>query len=451
MKFCALALGTRGDVQPFLGVARALLKRSSSLDSSVVICAAECFRSLTIDDYCAQEAREGRLTFETCGLERIEQPPGWMTATSLAEFIAENAKMYASKYDEMGNSMVSACTGCDVILVNVFSQHIGMDIAESLGAKCVALKLTPDTTTWRVPPFGEEEWRWPLNAGIVTYVRYLLRTFAAIRASIASKYTDEQNKFRQNSLSLGPVTLSRFGDMRRMTTLYGFSSALFPKPDDWPSCAHVTGFWFADNPKRRSLSDAHPRLDAFVRGCCEKESDRPVCVTFGSMSVIDAAGCDVVTRCVEAVIDGLQRKCVLIRGWTRKDVAERLKVRFGDSLCVVDAVPHELLFKHCSCVVYHGGAGTTARVLQSGVPAVVVPILRWYDQLGWGICIERTGAGVCVSSAQQATSDVLEEAVGKVIKNREFADAAKAVAAIMAREGGAEAAARLVLESVSDE
>jgi len=80
-----------------------------------------------------------------------------------------------------------------------------------------------------------------------------------------------------------------------------------------------------------------------------------------------------------------------------------------------------------------------------------VPILRWYDQLGWGICIERTGAGVCVSSAQQATSDVLEEAVGKVIKNREFADAAKAVAAIMAREGGAEAAARLVLESVSDE
>jgi hypothetical protein len=44
-------------------------------------------------------------------------------------------------------------------------------------------------------------------------------------------------------------------------------------------------------------------------------------------------------------------------------------------------VAHELLFPRCCAVVQHGGAGTTARCLLHGLPTVVVPLLRWFDQV----------------------------------------------------------------------
>ena len=49
------------------------------------------------------------------------------------------------------------------------------------------------------------------------------------------------------------------------------------------------------------------------------------------------------------------------------------------------------IFLHCSCVVFHGGAGTCAQVLLAGVPSIVIPILPWFDQRGWGYQIQKNG------------------------------------------------------------
>ena len=45
-------------------------------------------------------------------------------------------------------------------------------------------------------------------------------------------------------------------------------------------------------------------------------------------------------------------------------------------------VPHRWLFPKASCVVHHGGAGTTASVCYAKVPSVVVPHIT--DQPYWG-------------------------------------------------------------------
>jgi len=44
--------------------------------------------------------------------------------------------------------------------------------------------------------------------------------------------------------------------------------------------------------------------------------------------------------------------------------------------------------------VHHGGAGTTARALWSGVPSVIFPVLVFYDQPGWAALLEEQGLGV---------------------------------------------------------
>lgn len=67
---------------------------------------------------------------------------------------------------------------------------------------------------------------------------------------------------------------------------------------------------------------------------------------------------------------------------------------------------HELLFPRCAAVVHHGGAGTTARCLLHGTPAVLVPILQWFDQLAVAAAVRRlrTGAVLQLSSKELATA-----------------------------------------------
>jgi hypothetical protein len=60
------------------------------------------------------------------------------------------------------------------------------------------------------------------------------------------------------------------------------------------------------------------------------------------------------------------------------------------------SIPHELVLKYCSCVVYHGSAGTLARCIEAAVPVVVVPILPWSDQIFFGERMQELGAGELV-------------------------------------------------------
>jgi vancomycin aglycone glucosyltransferase len=52
---------------------------------------------------------------------------------------------------------------------------------------------------------------------------------------------------------------------------------------------------------------------------------------------------------------------------------------------------HDQLFRHASCVIHHGGAGTTASVLSAGRPHIIIPHIA--DQHFWGAEMERLGVG----------------------------------------------------------
>jgi vancomycin aglycone glucosyltransferase len=54
---------------------------------------------------------------------------------------------------------------------------------------------------------------------------------------------------------------------------------------------------------------------------------------------------------------------------------------------VIGAVSHDQLFKHASCVVHHGGAGTTASVLFAGKPQIIIPHIA--DQWFWAAEMKR--------------------------------------------------------------
>lgn len=98
-------------------------------------------------------------------------------------------------------------------------------------------------------------------------------------------------------------------------------------------------------------------------------------------------------------------------------------------------VPHDWLFKHVSCVVHHGGAGTTAAGIALGKPTVVVPFFG--DQPFWGAMVARAGAGPLPIPFKQLTSDKLAAAITEALKP-ETSQKAKELGASISEEKGTE-------------
>ena len=77
-------------------------------------------------------------------------------------------------------------------------------------------------------------------------------------------------------------------------------------------------------------------------------------------------------------------------------------------------VPHDWLFNYVSCVVHHGGAGTTAAGIALGKPTVVVPFFG--DQPFWGAMVARAGAGPSPIPNKQLTAENLAAAILEALK-----------------------------------
>ncbi|TEY66031.1 hypothetical protein BOTCAL_0134g00020 [Botryotinia calthae] len=71
--------------------------------------------------------------------------------------------------------------------------------------------------------------------------------------------------------------------------------------------------------------------------------------------------------------------------------------------------PHEWLFKHVSCILHHGGAGTTACGLLNGRPTATVPFFG--DQAFWGQMIAAAGAGPLPLHYKSLNHDNLTQAI----------------------------------------
>ena len=164
-----------------------------------------------------------------------------------------------------------------------------------------------------------------------------------------------------------------------------------------------------------------PRLEVELERFTAGESV-PV-VTFGSM-VYDNPG-ETMERFVRAW--PRDRKIILQRGW-----AQFPALGDGQNVLVLGQVSHDQLFRYASAVIHHGGAGTTASVLHSGVPQIVVPHIG--DQNFFGKEVERLGCGFRLP--RRRWPEQLHAAVARLLSEPLFAQNARRAQAILLREDG---------------
>ena len=413
MRITILAVGSRGDVQPYVALGLGLRAEGHT----VRIATHGVFEPLV---------REYNLDFALVEINPQELLKGadgqaWLeSGHNPLRFIRALMQVFGPRMERLLAESWQACADADAIIYSPLSLG-GFHIAERRGVPGFLASLQPSRPTRAFPsPFFP---KLPLGAAYNLWTHSLGDVIGRL---FAQPLWRPVNDFRQAALHLPPLSIGTF--QRRIweetPVLYGYSPSVVPKPADWPAWVHVTGYWFLPPPV-----DWQPPagLVDFL-----DDGPPPVYVGFGSMSGPDPA------RTTQIVLEALRRtrqRGVLLTGWDGLRQTD-----LPDSVYAIDSIPHDWLFPRMAAIVHHGGAGTTAAALRAGVPSLAVPFFG--DQPYWGDLIAALGVGPRPIPHKRLSAGRLAGAINSATSDpRMRANAAALGARIRAEDGVAEAVA----------
>ncbi|KAL1543698.1 sterol 3beta-glucosyltransferase [Salvia divinorum] len=406
LKIAVLVVGTRGDVQPFLAVAR----RLQAYGHHVRLATHSNFRGFV---------KSAGVDFYPLGGDpRI-----------LAGYMARNKGLIPSAPGEIAiqrkqikaiiESLLPACTEPDLITGEPFrAQAIIANppayghahVAEALGVPLHIFFTMPWTPTYAFPhPLA----RVPQSAGYwLSYILVDLLIWWGIRGLI--------NEFRRNKLKLPPIAYfsSYHGSISHLPTGYMWSPHVVPKPDDWGNQVDVVGYCFMN------LGSKYQPSEEFAEWI--QKGSPPIYIGFGSMPLDDT---NKTTKTILEALEITGQRGIVDRGWG--DLGKYSNIP-GNVFVIVDC-PHDWLFPQCSAVVHHGGAGTTATGLKAGCPTTIVPFFG--DQFFWGEIIYQKGLGPAPIPISQLTVESLTEAIRFMLQPEVKSRAIEVAARIEKQDG----------------
>ena len=203
-----------------------------------------------------------------------------------------------------------------------------------------------------------------------------------------------------------------------------FSRVLGAEQKDWPANTLITGFAFYDADAGNAKLPDH--LAKFV-----SDGEPPVVFTLGSAAVL-AAG-DFYDVSAKAVME-LRHRAVLLIG---TDERNRPKEKLPASVCIAEYAPYSELFSRASVVVHQGGVGTTAQCLKAGKPMLIMPYS--HDQPDNARRMKRLGVAKVIQKAKYTPAKVTRK-LEKILGNPALAAQARAVADEIRGEDGVKTA-----------
>ncbi|MFF5899954.1 glycosyltransferase [Streptomyces argenteolus] len=355
MRVLLVAYGSRGDIEPMVGLAL----RLRDLGWEAQVCAPPDFAHLL----------EGAgLPFAPLGRPLRPMVEGEVTGANplpQADLPRRAAALTASTYE----SVLSVADGCDVVLATglIPAGAGARAVAEKLGIPYVWVAYFPTYLpsphhppfAWAGRPFPPEVTGnldlWDLDAGTMNAL--FGEGVNSHRASVGLPPVDDVRDHvftRRPWLAADPVLApwARSPGFDVVQTGAWFRAGELPLPED------VEEFLGAGTP--------------------------PVYVGFGSMPMGEPERLARVT--VEAV-RAQGRRVLLARGW-----ADLALVDDGEDCLVVGEVDQKALFRRVAAVVHHGGAGTTTTAARAGATQAVVPQIA--DQPYWAQRVAALGIGV---------------------------------------------------------
>lgn len=405
MRVLLSTYGSRGDVQPLVGLARAL----QGLGAEAVVSApadAEFVGLLDRAGVPLAPAFMGVRDWIAAAKETGEGLP------QLA------ARIVPVQYD----AIAAAAAGCDAIVATGLfpSKAAAQAVAEAAGLHYVSAHFCPIyLPSPHHAPVAFPGWPHPPGeTGPAALWAHNARAMNAL-------FGDAVNALR------AAIGLPAFGNVRdgvfTRRPWLAADAVLGPwrpgaETDAMQAEAVQTGAWLLPDP--RPLPAA---VEAFLAA-----GDPPVYVGFGSMAMQAAPDA---ARTAIAAVRAQGRRVLLARGW-----AGLAAIDDRDDCRVVGEVNQQALFRRVAAVVHHGGAGTTTTAAAAGAAQLVVPQVA--DQPYWAGRVAALGIGAAHDGPVPGFAS-LSAGLATALAPETRARAA-AVAATIRTDGAMVAAKRLV-------
>lgn len=412
--------GTRGDIQPFIALGKALINAGHE----VHLCAPSSYEDwITAHglDYHYMNNEFIELVHSEAGRRIMDQASNFIgTAKLFLEMSKKIKPLQKQVMDECYEAAVR--TQPDLLLVH--PKTIGQFfVAEKMNIRAAAVWPMPAAIPTREFPqmfLTTKDLGGPLN-------RFSYTLTLQILTGLAQGYVTEWARAR-----LGMKRPPRFTNLflrpingRPTVQFHAYSSHLVPDPPDWPSHLYrTTGYWFLDE----SMDYSPPQdLQKFL-----SNGPPPIYAGFGSMA--GRRGKEIACALVEAV-EKVGCRALLSTGWGGLEISDSHPL-----IHILEGAPHHWLFPKMAAAIHHGGAGTTASSLRAGLPTLICPFLG--DQPFWGRKVAQSGAGPSPIKQKKITAHRLAAAIDQMLHDQTMREKARALGEKIRAEKGTENAVR---------
>lgn len=354
-----LAIGSRGDVEPLAVLAGALVARGRpatviAVDDYAGLVRAHGASFRGIGPAMAEVARLGsgwlgRLAYRTPAVQPV----------LLRRWLAGLAQPLASALDEVPAG--------SVVVTGIASRDAALALVEDRGCRMATVLHTAVLPTLQPESHLEGHRLRGPTAARRRFVAWYWHTVQGLSRATGSAFRRNAGLPRHSAAALAAAA-------GEFPTWLAADPVLVPTASDWPDGCVQTG---ATRPSPQPDWQPSEPLRGFLDA-----GEPPVYVGMGSLN--DAGG----SRWL-----GLLGKAARLAG--RRIVAPVVPGGacgvVDEWLCTVGPVPHDELLPRTAGVIHHGGAGTTAAALRSGVPSAAVPAL--FDQDYHGRRLATLGVG----------------------------------------------------------
>jgi len=413
MNITILTQGSRGDVQPYVALGIGL----RNAGYHVRMPAPEVFRHLISDaglEFIPNHGFDPQDFIRTPAIQASARQGGQLQV--LVSLLRNAGPLLEGMLDEYWRTSA----GADALIASTLVFGVP-DCAEKRGIPLINAPihaLLAPTTAFPsafLAPWGARE---NIFANPITHRLVQVAFWFMFRPAL--------NRWRLK-MGLSPISnYFQWLQARNSPTLYGFSPSVLPIPNDWPLNHHVTGYWFLEEPPGWQPP---PALISFL-----ESGPPPVYVGFGSMDAQDPA------RMTSLVVNALAasgQRGVLASGWGGLH-AESLP----ETIFPIRDIPHSWLFHKMAALVHHGGMGTTAAGLRSGIPSIILPVAG--DQPFWADRAQRLGVGIRSSGYFKITAERLTADIARAVGDITLRGNAAALGETIRAERGVQRAVELI-------
>lgn len=396
-KIAMFTMGTRGDVQPYIYLSKALIKRGYE----VTLGSHPCWKNLI---------EEAGIYFEPIGPDiDIEKEAARIRGKISNPVLSMlNTMNFVFRMIQASTKEIyEVCKGKDLIIVS--HSQMGATEAEVLGIPTINVTLQKEMIAEKLKP---QTFKDRLIGNIIA--KQAAKPYNKIRRVYGLKSVKSADEIMSDKLNLIPI-----------------SKYVLERNPYWEEKNVLTGYWYDEETEYIP----EERLQKFLAS-----GEKPVILALGAMSFEDESEKDKLDMFVNAFKSTGCR--AIIQGFQKT----MQNYELPETMIACGSVPHSWLFKQGKFVIHHCGFGTSAATMIYGIPSIPVPYVL--DQMGFATQLNDIG----VATKPIKSKDLSEQTIIAAMKEMEdtYDEKRKSVESISQKiqsENGVWEAVRLIEET----